>query len=185
MKIVKKSQVALLSLSLMVMIAGYINYKYDPEREKSLGKTVHVNGSDVFLYNVTQETGTDQINIYDEYTGNNTNIIETFKLERNNMFSELEETYKTVISSDVESTTKEKYQEKLDEVVKQKHIIGIIEELLKSKGIEKIAIIPTEENINVVVDLNEKLSETSTALIQKIIQDELKIDAKNITIIEN
>lgn len=34
----KRGKIALLSLTLMLLIAGYINYKYNPEREKNLGK---------------------------------------------------------------------------------------------------------------------------------------------------
>lgn len=50
MKIIKRSQVALLSLTFMIMIAGYINYKYDENREKDLGKSVYVSSSDIYLY---------------------------------------------------------------------------------------------------------------------------------------
>lgn len=58
MKIIKKSQIAVLSILLMVGIAGYINYKYNPEREKNLGQTMYVNGKDSFTY--------DKVSIYSE-----------------------------------------------------------------------------------------------------------------------
>ena len=50
MKIIKKSQIAILSIILMAGVAGYINYKYNPEREKNLGQTMYVNGKDSFTY---------------------------------------------------------------------------------------------------------------------------------------
>ena len=50
MKFIKRSTLALLSVGLMVTVAGYINYKYNPEREKNLGQTVYVNGKDGYTY---------------------------------------------------------------------------------------------------------------------------------------
>lgn len=196
MKIIKRSQLALLSLSFMIMIAGYINYKYDPEREKNLGQTVHVSGSDVFLYENSQtDSASDRsVNIYTE-TSKNTNDtnmyknksytqsnLATFKEQRDNMFSELEETYKEVISSEQENSVKEKYQEKLDEVVEKKHLIGIVENLIKSKGIKNIVIVPTGENINIMVSSDEKITDTQIAIIESIIEEEFNIEADKISI---
>lgn len=190
MKIIKRSQLAVLSLSFMVMIAGYINYKYDPERERNLGQTVHVSSGDVFLY---ETTNTDNVAIYEEAnrtgekiydTKKNSSTIATFKSQRDNMFSELEDTYSLAIENTETPEIKEEYQKKLNELVSKKHIIGIMESLIESKGIEDIAIIPTESGINVVVNMEEKLSNTQIALIQKVIQDELKIDASKITIVQ-
>ena len=42
----------------MVGVAGYINYKYNPEREKNLGQTMYVNGKDSFTY--------DKVSIYSD-----------------------------------------------------------------------------------------------------------------------
>lgn len=197
MKIIKRSQLALLSLSFMIMIAGYINYKYDPEREKNLGQTVHVSGSDVFLYENSQIDSTNagsSVNIYSETSKNtnNTNMyknksytqssLTTFKEQRDNMFSELEETYKEVISSEQENSVKEKYQEKLDEVVEKKHLIGIVENLIKTKGVENIVIVPTGENINIMVASDEKITDTQIAIIESIIEEEFNIQADKISI---
>lgn len=191
LKIIKRSQLALLSLSFMIMIAGYINYKYDPDREKNLGQTVHVNSGDVFLYENTGVANNATVSVYAEESRNNdtiynnkksSSVISTFKSQREDMFSELEETYNAAITSDIDTATKEKYQEKIDELVSKKHLIGIVENLIQSKGIQDIAILPTGDNINVVVSLEQKLTNSQVALIQKIIQDEFKIDASKITI---
>lgn len=190
MKIIKRSQLAVLSLSFMVMIAGYINYKYDPERERNLGQTVHVSSGDVFLY---EATNTEDVAIYEEAnragekiydTKKNSSAIATFKSQRDNMFSELETTYTSAIENTESTEIKDEYQKKLDELISKKHIIGIMETLIESKGIDDIAIIPTESGINVVVDTEEELTNSQIALIQKIIQDELKIEASKITIVQ-
>lgn len=193
MKIIKRSQLALLSLSFMVMIAGYINYKYDPEREKDLGQTVHVSGTDVFLYENSQ-TNNSNVEIYTETSKNTNNqnmynnksytesSLYTFKENRDNMFSELEETYKAVISSEQENSVKEKYQEKLDEVVEKKHLINIVESLIKSKGIKSVVIVPTEEKINIMVESEEKLNSVQIAIIEDIIKEEFGVSSSEINI---
>lgn len=189
MKIIKRSQLALLSLSFMIMIAGYINYKYDPEREKNLGQTVHVSGSDVFLYDNSASSNNSNVTVYTEKNTsisnnkkNTESSIATFKEERDNMFSELEATYKEAIEKEQDTATREKYQKKLDEVVEKKHLISIIENLIKTKGIKNLVIVPTGDNINVIVESDKKLTETEIAIIQKIIQDEFGIDADKISI---
>ena len=191
MKIIKRSQLALLSLSFMIMIAGYINYKYDPEREKDLGQTVHVSGADVFLYD-NIGSNSNNVSIYTESNANTNNSkkytessLATFRSQRDNMFSELEETYKAAISSEQDTSSNEKYQEKLADVIKRKHVISIVENLIKSKGIKNLVIVPTGDNVNVIVESEEELTKTEIALIEKIIQDELGIDADKITITQS
>ena len=192
MKIMKKSQIAIISLSLMVMIAGYVNYRYNPEREENLGQSVYVSSKDGFMYS--------SINIYDEEETRNEpeettevnnmykqkeseETLSNFRANRNNMFSELEETYSKVIetnSTDVKQLTE--YQDKLNELIKNKHMITIVEDLIKSKGITDIVIVPTNENLNVIVSDDEEITKDKIAMIQKIIQDELDFPADKITI---
>ena len=99
------------------------------------------------------------------------------------MFSELEETYSKVIetnSTDVKQLTE--YQNKLNELIENKHMITIVEDLIKSKGITDIVIVPTNENLNVIVSDDEEITNDKIAMIQKIIHDELDFPADKITI---
>ena len=192
MKIMKKSQIAIISLSLMVMMAGYVNYRYNPEREENLGQSVYVSSKDGFMYssiniyddqgtrNETEET-TEVNNMYKQKESEET--LSNFRANRNNMFSELEETYSKVIetnSTDVKQLTE--YQNKLNELIENKHLITIVEDLIKSKGISDIVIVPTNENLNVIVADDEEITNDKIAMIQKIIQDELDFPADKITI---
>ena len=106
-----------------------------------------------------------------------------FKESRDNMLSELEETYKELISINVNSTEVKVYNEKLDDLVKTKHLIGIVEGILKAKGIEDIAVVPTEDKYNVLVKLKGELTNSQIAMIQKIIEEEFEVEPKNIRII--
>lgn len=188
----KRSQIAIISLSLMVMIAGYVNYKYNPEREENLGKSVYVNSKDGFMYsNVSiYEDKEENAGKTDEETANNLykqkeakETLSTFRANRNDMFSELKETYSKAVSANSSNVEKqEEYQKKLNELIKNKHAITVVEELIKSKGIDDIVIVPTNDNLNVIVADKEEITKEQIAMIQKVIQDELKFPADKITI---
>lgn len=203
MTIFKKSRMAILSFGLMVLVAGYINYKYNPEREKDLGQTVYVNSKDGFTY--------DTVSIYDdinEKEKENEQIeeclncdessitqadlkqetqddaIAVFKYDRDNMFSELSENYDEIINN--ANTSKDKineYQEKLSSLKLKKNLIIMVENVIKSKGIEDVVIIPTENsNYNVIVKSKEEIKKDDIAKIQQTLVDELGADASKITI---
>lgn len=193
MKIMKRSQIAIISLSLMVMIAGYVNYKYNPEREENLGKSVYVNSKDGFMYsnvNIYEDSGSEKDtknevaeinNLYKQKEAEET--LSTFRANRNNMFSELKETYSKVVeATSTNAEQQAEYQKKLNELVQNKHAITVVEELIKSKGIDDIVIVPTNENLNVIVADKEEVTKEQIAMIQKIIEDELGFPADKITI---
>ena len=192
MKVIKKSQIAVLSILLMFGVAGYINYKYNPTREKNLGQTMYVNGKDSFTY--------DKVSIYSEDKSNSENddakttsasnnnsedsALAVFKYDRDNMYSELSENYTSVIKNEKSSEAEIKeYQQKLSELIKQKNLITMVENVIKAKGIEDIVIIPTNnDNINVVIKSKEDLTQQQIAQIQQILVDQLGANANKISI---
>lgn len=192
MKVIKRGQLAMLSISFMIMIAGYINYKYDPKREQNLGQTMRVDSEKVYLY-----TSENDVDIYAETANNldennNTiynnknseNALSSFKSSRDNMFSELEESYTAVISKSASQEEAQIYQEKLDGVIKKKHLIDIVEGIIKAKGITEIVIVPTDDKYNVMVKMDSKLTDAQANMIQKIIEDEFNVESDKIRIIE-
>ncbi len=192
MKIIKRGQLAMLSISFMIMIAGYINYKYDPKREENLGQTMRVDSDQVYLY-----TSENDVDIYSEtinnldrnndtiYNNKNTeSSLSSFKNSRDNMFSELEVNYTAVISKSASQEEAQVYQEKLDGVIKKKHLIDIVEGIIKAKGITEIVIVPTDDKYNVMVKMDSKLTDAQANMIQRIIEDEFNVDADKIRIIE-
>lgn len=199
--IIKRGQIALLSITLMLAIAGYINYKYNPDREKNLGQTVYVNGKDSYTYD-NVGIYSDQNNVNDVASNQSSESLKTtetssedstqdsiavFKNDRDNMFSELNEEYKSVISNS--NTTKDKvneYQTKLDELISKKNLITMVENVIKSKGIDDLVIIPTNnDNLNVVVKSKEDLKPEQVAQIQQIIESQFGIGADKISIAVN
>lgn len=193
MKVVKRSQIALLSVLLMVGVAGYINYKYNPEREKNLGQTMYVNGKDSFTY--------ENVSIYSQEEEQSENVTETtsaqkekevskedalavFKYDRDNMYSELSENYNNIIKNEKSGAEEVKlYQEKLSLLIKEKNLITMVENVIKAKGIEDIVIIPTDnDNINVVIKSKNDLDSQQIAQIQQILVDQLGANANKISI---
>lgn len=188
MKIIKKSQIAVLSILLMVGVAGYINYKYNPIREKNLGQTMYVNGKDSFTYDKVGIYSDNSSNTNDEtITKSNKNddsTLAVFKYDRDNMYSELSENYNSVIKNEKSSEKEIKeYQQKLSEIIKQKNLIIMVENVIRAKGIEDIVIIPTNnDNINVVIKSKEDLTQQQIAQIQQILVDQLGANANKISI---
>ncbi len=188
MKIIKKSQIAVLSILLMVGVAGYINYKYNPIREKNLGQTMYVNGKDSFTYDKVGIYSDNSSNTNDETTTksnkNDDSTLAVFKYDRDNMYSELSENYNSVIKNEKSSEKEIKeYQQKLSEIIKQKNLIIMVENVIKAKGIEDIVIIPTNnDNINVVIKSKEDLTQQQIAQIQQILVDQLGANANKISI---
>lgn len=188
MKVVKRSTLAFVSVALMLTVVGYINYRYNPEREQNLGQTVYVNGKDSYTYeNVSiyseneQSTSTIQNNLENI---NGDDSISVFKYDRDNMYSELSENYSNIISNSNSSKEQiSEYQKKLDELIQEKNLITMVENVIKSKGIDDIVIIPTSNgNINVVLKTDEKISDEMIAQIQQIIVDQLGVNANKLSI---
>ena len=188
MTVVKRSTLAFVSVALMLTVVGYINYRYNPDREQNLGQTVYVNGKDSFTY--------ENVSIYDEdikdtssanYNFENEikdDSISVFKYDRDNMYSELSENYSNIIKNVNSSNEQVKeYQKKLDELIEEKNLITMVENVIKSKGIEEIVIIPTNnENVNVVLKSSEKISDEKIAQIQQTIVDQLGVKANKLSI---
>ncbi len=192
MTVVKRSTLALISVGLMITVAGYINYRYNPEREKNLGQTIYVNGKDAFTYeNVSIYSDEDnnkdissQSEENQESQESQENNIAVFKYDRDNMFSELSENYTNIIKNENTSVEQiNEYQQKLNELIQEKNLITMVENVIKSKGIDDIVIIPTSnDNFNVVVKCNEMLKDEQVAQIQQIVVDQLGVDANKLSI---
>ena len=53
-------------------------------------------------------------------------------------------------------------------VMSKKHLIDIVEGIIKAKGITEIVIVPTEDKYNVMVKVDKKLTDAQANMIQKI-----------------
>jgi hypothetical protein len=170
----KRYGVALMSFVFMITIAGYINYRYNPEREKNLGQTVYVS------------TNEDNVKIYEEEKSQEVkpiSTIEKYKTDRDNMYTELANNYNQVINNENSSQEMvDVYQEKINSLLEEKNKILMTENIIKSRGIKDCVIVITDSNkASVLLDL-EELDDSIAAQITDTIMQNFELSAQNITI---
>lgn len=175
----KKFGLAFISFILMITIAGYINYRYDPEREKNLGQTVYVstNNDEVKIYEEEKEPA-EEI----EQEPQNT-IISKYREDRDNMYVELANSYSSVVNNtNTSQETLTEYQEKLSGLVQEKNKILIAENIIRMKGAKDVAIVITDSlRANVIVEA-DNLDDSFIAQIVDIIVEKFGISPENITV---
>ena len=211
MKLLKKNQVIIYVIAVMLMVAGYLNYtttvsdetvqvssdnSSDVSNNTNIGDARLVS-SEVVENNTTNDTGssnqvsesnvTDNETISDEVETQetNANVDDYFaksKLERDTMYSQMIETYENVLNSEnALETQKQSATEEITKINNTKNSIMISENLLKTKGFENSVIFVNDESISVIIG-TEELKEEEIAQIQNIISREMKADIENIHI---
>ena len=168
----KKIVIVCTSFVFMLSIAGYINYRYNPDREKDLGQTVYVssNADNVDIYN-------------EEIIEKKDNKIESFRYDRDAMFSELASNYSSIINNSNSSEAQvEEYQKKLSDLIEEKNKIQMIENIIKSKGIEDAIIITNANNKYNVILKTENIDESMAAQVMQLVVDQLGASPQDISI---
>ena len=209
MKIIKKNQLTILVLALMLVTAGYLNYNSN-QTVTTEGKIASIGDATLVSSNVverkennTVQNNTTENNIAETNTTNNTtsenkvnNTVTTnteatesskdyytsSRLERENMYSEMLESYQKILDgSNTTSKQKEVAQEEIKKINDIKNAIMISENLIKTKGFEDCLVYSNDDSINVIIK-KEKLSKEDTAQIQSIIAREMNAKIANIHI---
>ncbi len=123
------------------------------------------------------------------YVGNDNNRNEDIKqyftqsrIDRDNMFSQIIESYQKIINSDkISDEQRSIAEEEIKNINNRKNAIMISENLIKNKGFDDVIIFVNDKNINVVVK-SDDLKQEQVAQIQNIIQREMNADTENIHI---
>ena len=201
-KIMKKNQVVILALALMLMTAGYLNYTNNHENENSLlaglgdAQLVSANAIDGNDVNQSENTGSDlnDQNILNESiktnqeTSTQTSNDDYFtrsKLERETMYSQMLETYTGILENEkISSEQKDIAENEIKNINDTKNAIMVVENLFKTKGFENAIVLVNSPSVNVVIKAKE-LSTEQVAQIQNIVQRELKTEIENIHITTN
>ena len=190
-KILKRNQLIILVISLMLITAGYLNFQGNEQTQDyqnsiaELGDATLVSTAPIIeetnetiQEEIIQEENTETVNVV-------SNIEEYFiqsKLERENMYSQLLATYQEIYNN-TNSTVeqKENAMQEIAEINKTKNAIMISENLIIAKGFENVIIFVNEESVSVIVD-KEELEEGDIAQIQNIITREIGVDINQIHI---
>lgn len=195
-KIFRKNQILFLTLGLILVTAGYLNYTYTPEIkyrteltgniDDTLGDTIYVNAfKDDSIVTSNNEEGNidnENINVENEGIKKDTYFTQT-KIERDKMFDEQIDTYKEILESDnIDTEQKINAQNKIEEITNLKNSIMIAENLIFLKEIEDVVILTSGKNVNVIIKNDIELEKNKVAQIYSIINRELEADINNIQI---
>ena len=206
-KILKRNQIIILVIALMLVSAGYLNYITNEDTNNTIAtsmqeesieyagigdaKLVSSNG----IIETTNETAIVSNENMEENnneeiltTSNNTtnkDIQEYFsssKLNRETMYSQMIESYQKILESEnISETQKAIAQTEIQNINETKNKIMICENLIKTKGIEDLVIFVNDKSISVVIRIDE-LKQEQIAQIQNIIAREMQTEITNIHI---
>ena len=191
--ILKKNQVIISVIAIMLIAAGYMNYTAnnkqtlqtaalkDSEKYGDLGDATLVSANAVFenveetgalVENTPENTETVTENTVSETSvpavSDNQYFAES-KLEREKMYSQMLESYQKIINnSQISDTQKEISQNEIKKINDTKNAIMISENLLKNKGFEDLIIFVNGDSISVVIKAKE-LTQEQIAQVQNII----------------
>lgn len=207
MKIIKKNQLTILVLALMLVTAGYLNYNNTVETGTEIAGIGDATLVSSNLSNSVSNEIQNQISLENTNSTNNniseaassvvtteesveTNAEETdtkeyfnsSRLERDTMYSQMLESYQKVLSNaNVTEKQKQAAQDEIDNINKIKNAIMISENLIKTKGFYDVVIFSNDDSISVVIDKDE-LAKEDIAQIQSIIAREMNTKIDNIHI---
>lgn len=204
--ILKKNQVIISVIAIMLIAAGYMNYTAnnkqtlqtaalkDSEKYGDLGDATLVSANVIaenveetgaLVENTPEYTEVATENIVNETSAPATSNDQYFtesRLEREKMYSQMLESYQKILNnSQISDTQKEISQSEIKKINDTKNAIMISENLLKNKGFEDLLIFVNGDSISVVIKAKE-LSQEQIAQVQNIIVRELKADIENVHI---
>ena len=206
--ILKKNQVIISAIAIMLIAAGYMNYTAntkdaleasvlaDTEAYAQLGDAtlVSANVTDNTTIGTAISTNTENTE-NTEITENteNTEVTQTSssssdeyftesRLEREKMYSQMLESYQNILeNSQISETQKEISQNEIKNINDTKNAIMIAENLIKNKGFEDVVIFANGESISVIIK-GEEITPEQIAQIQNIVSRELSAEVDNIHI---
>lgn len=205
MKLLKKNQVIIYVIAVMLMVAGYLNYTTrtgdetvqassllnEAETNTNIGDARLVSSEAVeenkvenqISENTTNTTNSTEENLIQETSNNVTDdYFAKSKLERDTMYSQMIETYENILNStNATETQKQSATTEITKINNIKNSIMICENLLKTKGFEDSVIFVNDESISIIIGAQE-LKEEEIAQVQNIISREMKADIENIHI---
>lgn len=199
MKVIKRNQLVILVIGLMLVTAGYLNFIERQEKIvdasseaeiADLGDATLVNSGELVenenllesgvIENETIETQETTETVTKEPTSDE--YFSSTKLQRDTMYSQILETYQKMLdSTTISAEQKSIAQNEITKINNTKNAIMIAENLIKTKGLKDVVILVNEESVNVIINA-EELKQEEIAQIQNIIAREMKAEIENIHI---
>lgn len=200
----KKNDVVIYAIALMLVTAGYFNYTANVENkavetyseEMSNISDITTNNtvdSNIVIENVAENTkeekdediGDAKLVDSNSVVSEPTDYYATTKLDRDTNYANTLSTYTKILEdSSVSETQKSIAMKEITKINDTKNAISICENLLSTKGFENYVVLVNNESINVVVKVKGGLTKQKVAQIQNIISREFNCKIENIHISE-
>ena len=184
MKLLKKNQVIIYVIAIMLMAAGYLNYTTNNADEAIETSMQMESQDDTLLANIGDAKLVSSSDVVNETNSTSTNddYFTKSKLERDTMYSQMIENYEKILnSSNALETQKQSATEEITKKKKTKNSIMICENLITTKGFDKNIIFVNDDSISVIIGA-EEIKQEEVAQIQNIISREMKAEIENIHI---
>lgn len=205
MKIIKKNELTILVIALMLVTAGYLDYigknkaeevsseitnqeemASTPNAEEQQEEIAKLGDAKLVSDNQeqTQEVFSEEEKKEEEKkeTKEDDGYFVSAKLDRTNMYSQVIENYQKIIENpNVSEEQKAITTQEIARVNKEQNSVMISENLLLAKGFDKCIIFVNDKSISVIIG-KQDLSQEEIAQIQNIISRELEASADNIHI---
>ena len=210
---IKKNQIVIYAIVLMLVVAGYLKYiendnaieiSANNKNTTNIGDATLVNNNEI-INNENTEKSSEQLeskqrkeesgesNLIKEQTDNTCNNIivnqdeEYFtnsKLEREKMYSQMLETYQKILENGtVSEEQKSIASNEITKINNKRNAIMICENLIAIKGFEQAVILANGESVNIIIKEKE-LGLEEIAQIQNIITREMETSIENIHIMK-
>ena len=211
MKILKRNQIVVAVIALMLVTAGYLNFA-NQNKESNLIPTSSAADSELMAgigdaQLVSANEATENKQTHNETVENTENVATTSntqentdsnttkntsaqedsyfaqsRLDRDKMYSQMLDNYQKILeTNNLSSEEKKTAQEEIKRINNEKNAIMIAENLIKTKGFQDIVIFVNNGNVTGVVQ-KDKLDEKDIAQIQNIITRELNVKTNKINI---
>ena len=210
MKMLKKNQIIIFVIALMLVSAGYLNYT-SLHADNTIAASVQTNqilemagigdaqlvsSNHVVEENTIQEEQQTQVNevaniqtntitANSNQTEQKTEETEYFtasKLSRDTMYSQMLESYQKILeNAEIPETQKTIAQNEIKNINTTRNAIMISENLIQNKGFENVLIFMNSDSANIIVEADELTTE-QIAQIQNIVTRELNVKIENVHI---
>ena len=211
MKLLKKNQVIIYFIVLILMAVAYLNYTTqtaDKSVQASTNTSNTSNIGDATLVssnaletntnvnemqkttnttNTTDDTNSvnDEVQNTEQTSSNTVSTDDYFtksKLERETMYSQMLESYENVLnSSNSLETQKQSATEEIKKINDTKNSIMICENLIQTKGFENSIVFVNGDSISIIIKSDE-MTQEEVAQVQNIVSREMKAAIENIHI---
>ncbi len=211
MKILKRNQIVVAVIALMLVTAGYLNFANqnkesnliptssaaDSELMAGIGDAQLVSANETKENNQTQNETVENTknvattnktkedtasNITQNTSAQEDSYFAQSRLDRDKMYSQMLDNYQKILeTNNLSSEEKKTAQEEIKRINNEKNAIMIAENLIKTKGFQDIVIFVNNGNVTGVVQ-KDKLDEKDIAQIQNIITRELNAKTNKINI---